>query len=141
MSNSSQQTDYITTSVDDMYSSTVDTITITGDGTGGYYTLSSGETINLNNINVGSIDLNSTMNSVIITSGASDINLGNITFTDDYNNVTLPEFTNEWVDSFPDWERVQDMCKKYPGMEIALRNLRTIYTLVKDDYDNSKNQE
>jgi len=30
------------------------------------------------------------------------------------------------------------MCKKYPGLEIALRNFRTVYTLVKDDYDNPK---
>jgi hypothetical protein len=45
----------------------------------------------------------------------------------------LPE---EWKDSFPDWDRVQDMCKQYPGLEIAFRNFRTIYELVKDDYDN-----
>ncbi len=47
----------------------------------------------------------------------------------------------EWVDSFPDWDRVQDMCKKYPGLEIALRNFKTVYTLVKDDYDNPKDEE
>ena len=47
----------------------------------------------------------------------------------------------EWVDAFPDWQRVQDMCKKYPGLEIALRNFQTVYTLVKDDYDNPKDEE
>jgi hypothetical protein len=47
----------------------------------------------------------------------------------------------EWVDSFPDWNRVQDMCKKYPGLEIALRNFKTVYTLVKDDYDNPKDKK
>jgi hypothetical protein len=46
--------------------------------------------------------------------------------------------SEEFVDSFPGWQRVQDMCKRYPGLEIALRNFRTIYTLVKDDYDNPK---
>jgi len=46
----------------------------------------------------------------------------------------------EWIDSFPDWQRVQDMCKKYPGLEIALRNFQTVYTLVKDDYDNPKDE-
>jgi hypothetical protein len=44
----------------------------------------------------------------------------------------------EWIDSFPDWNRIQAMCKKYPGLEIALRNFQTVYTLVKDDYDNPK---
>jgi hypothetical protein len=47
----------------------------------------------------------------------------------------------EWVDSFPEWQRIQDMCSKYPGLEIALRNFRTIYTLVKDDYDNPKDKK
>jgi hypothetical protein len=42
----------------------------------------------------------------------------------------------EWVDCFPDWNRVDDMCKKYPALEIALRNFKTVYQLVKDDYDN-----
>ena len=48
--------------------------------------------------------------------------------------------SKEFVDSFPDWQRIQDMCKKYPGLEIALRNFRTVYTLVKDDYDNPKDE-
>ena len=42
----------------------------------------------------------------------------------------------EWVDSFPDWSRVDDMCQQYPSLEIALRNFQTVYQLVKDDYDN-----
>ena len=48
--------------------------------------------------------------------------------------------SKEFVDSFPDWQRIQDMCKKYPGLEIALRNFLTVYTLVKDDYDNPKDE-
>lgn len=47
----------------------------------------------------------------------------------------------EFVDAFPDWQRVQDMCKKYPGLEIAMRNLQTVYTLVKDDYDHPKDKK
>jgi hypothetical protein len=42
----------------------------------------------------------------------------------------------EWVGTFPDWDKVEDMCKKYPALEIALRNFKTVYQLVKDDYDN-----
>ena len=58
------------------------------------------------------------------------------------NSVTIDNssFTfhmpKEWVDCFPVWSRVQDMCKQYPGLEIALRNFQTVYDLVKDDYDN-----
>ena len=60
------------------------------------------------------------------------------------DTVTFDNFNwgdaEEWVDAFPDWRRVQDMCKKYPGLEIALRNFQTVYTLVKDDYDNPKDE-
>ncbi len=88
------------------YIASTDTITLTGAGAGGIYTISTGDTITLNT------DYN--------------FNWGD---------------AQEWVDSFPDWQRVQDMCKKYPGLEIALRNFQTIYTLVKDDYDNPKDED
>ena len=71
------------------------------------------------------------------TSGAA----GSIT----YDTITINGITNntfhwntpkEWVEAFPEWARVNDMCKQYPALEIALRNFQTIYQLVKDDYDN-----
>jgi hypothetical protein len=70
--------------------------------------------------------------------GNSYTSIGSISDT-----ITLPGDTfniswgtTEWVDTFPDFDRVKDMCLKYPGLEIALRNFETIYKLVKDDYDN-----
>ncbi len=58
----------------------------------------------------------------------------------DISGSTFSTFTweepKEWVDSFPSWDRVKEMCTRYPGLEIALRNFETIYNLVKDDYDN-----
>lgn len=72
--------------------------------------------------------------STITLTGGSSFTLG----SDD--TIDIGSFNwgdpQEWVDSFPSWDKVQDMCKKYPGLEIALRNFQTIYTLVKDDYDN-----
>jgi len=64
------------------------------------------------------------------------------TYTSSIDTITIDSssFTfnlpKEWVDCFPDWDRVEDMCKKYPGLEIAFRNFQTVYQLVKDDYDN-----
>ena len=52
------------------------------------------------------------------------------------NSSIVWQMPDEWVDCFPDWHRVEDMCKKYPGLEIAFRNFQTVYQLVKDDYDN-----
>jgi hypothetical protein len=44
----------------------------------------------------------------------------------------------EWVDQFPNWDRIQKMCKTYPGLEIAFEKFKTTYYLVKDDYDSPK---
>jgi hypothetical protein len=63
-----------------------------------------------------------------VGSGIDTISIDPSSFT-----FNLPK---EWVDCFPDWNRVEDMCKKYPGLAIAFRNFQTVYQLVKDDYDN-----
>jgi hypothetical protein len=91
-------------------------------------------------INTNYIDTN--MNTVSISGGAASSYTILASDTITLNNY---EFnwgdSEEFVDSFPDWQRIQDMCKKYPGLEIALRNFRTVYTLVKDDYDNPKDEK
>jgi hypothetical protein len=85
--------------------------------------------------------IDSNMNTISISGGAASsytiLASDTITLNDQFNWSNSIEF----VDSFPDWQRVQDMCKQYPGLEIALRNFRTVYTLVKDDYDNPKDKE
>jgi hypothetical protein len=63
----------------------------------------------------------------------SGITINDIDINTDQFTFNFPE---EWVDSFPEWDRVKDMCKQYPGLEIAFRNFQTVYQLVKDDYDN-----
>jgi len=68
------------------------------------------------------------------TIGSSGNSINTISIND--NNSFTWQMPVEWVDSFPDWHRVEDMCKKYPGLEIAFRNFQTVYQLVKDDYDN-----
>jgi hypothetical protein len=89
------------------------------------------------------------LNNVTLTS-SSDINMNTVTINSSYNindTITIGEYAfnwgeaTEWVDAFPDWQRVQDMCQKYPGLEVALRNFQTVYTLVKDDYDNPKDEK
>ena len=63
----------------------------------------------------------------------SGITINDIDINTDQFSFNFPE---EWIDTFPDWDRVKDMCEKYPGLEIAFRNFQTVYQLVKDDYDN-----
>ncbi len=47
----------------------------------------------------------------------------------------------EWVERFPDFKRVEDMCKKYPALKIAYDKFVTTYKMVKDDYDNPENKK
>ena len=49
-------------------------------------------------------------------------------------------FGEDWVTKFPDFQRIQDMCKEYPGLAIAFEKFKTVYKLVKDDYDTPKDQ-
>lgn len=53
----------------------------------------------------------------------------------DYTKIMWPQ-QQEFVDTWPAWYRMQDMAKKYPAIKKALENLSTVYTMVKDDYDN-----
>lgn len=51
--------------------------------------------------------------------------------------INLPE---EWVNCFPDFDRIEKMCKEYPGLKIAYDQFKTVYALVRDDYDTPKDQ-
>jgi len=46
----------------------------------------------------------------------------------------------EFIDTFPDYDRVQKMCEQYPGLKIAYEKFVTTYKLVKDDYDTPEDQ-
>jgi hypothetical protein len=61
------------------------------------------------------------------------------------SNIDTTEYTinwgnEEWIDGFPGWERIQDMCDTYPGLKIAFEKFKTTYKLVKDDYDTPKDK-
>jgi hypothetical protein len=74
----------------------------------------------------------------VYTVSGSSIDTITITNTTGAFNWKLPE---EWVDTFPAWSRVEDMCKQYPGLKVAFENFKTVYQLVKDDYDNPKDEK
>jgi hypothetical protein len=133
MSNSSQPTTLSNSSIDEFLKNLTidlsDTTTVTGSSISDY---------SYNNSNtISTITLGPS-----ITSVGGSYSIGNIssvgsgTDTISINSSFTFNLPEEWVDSFPDWHRVEDMCKKYPGLEIALRNFQTVYQLVKDDYDN-----
>jgi len=55
------------------------------------------------------------------------------------DSIDIGSFTkwsnDEFEGRFPEWNRVQDMCKDYPGLEIAYRKFKEVYKMVKEDYD------
>lgn len=123
MSNSSQ----LTNSLDDLLT---DTITLDSTGTGTFtYTGASDYSYDSNSVST-----------ITMSPSISTYSIGTISPTISTVSIDSSQFTwnmpVEWVGTFPDWDRVEDMCKKYPALEIALRNFKTVYQLVKDDYDN-----
>ena len=42
----------------------------------------------------------------------------------------------EWVDAWPDFNKVKNMRDKYPALDKAMDKVVSIYNMVKDDYDN-----
>jgi hypothetical protein len=117
--------------------STIDTITI-----------SSGDSIYTGNIDlVGDIDITGSGGAIgaggnVTLSGAGGYTISSgagTTFTlSDVTPVNYYWEHNEWEDCFPDFDRVKAMCECYPGLQIALEKFKTVYKLVKDDYENPK---
>ena len=123
MSNSSQ----LTNSLDDLLT---DTITLDSTGAGTFtYTGASDYSYDSNSVST-----------ITMSPSISTYSIGTISPTISTVSIDSSQFTwnmpVEWVGTFPDWDRVEDMCKKYPALEIALRYFKTVYQLVKDDYDN-----
>jgi hypothetical protein len=133
MSNSSQQQNSLDDFLKDLTIDLSDTTTITSGSASDYsYTYDSNtmSTITL------------TPSITAIGGGGGTYSIGAVGSSAGINTISIDtsSFTfhmpQEWIDCFPDWHRVDSMCKKYPGLEIALRNFQTVYQLVKDDYDN-----
>jgi len=65
-------------------------------------------------------------------SGGAGFTIGNM------NTSTFHWKNEEFIDCFPDFDRIKSMCEHYPGLRIAYEKFVTTYKLVKDDYDSPK---
>ena len=77
-----------------------------------------------------------TLNSSSINTVSPTYTMGGDTITFNSNDQFAFEFDKEWHTCFPRWNRIQDMCEKYPGLKIAFDNFKVFYEMCKDDYDN-----
>ena len=131
MSISSVPADYSLTSSDTITfsSSTTDTITIGNTtmvgmpSTNYYYTSGSGTFTTGSTVTIGGVGGISSLNSYAIDTSIFQVN--------------VPE---EFVDCLPDFDRIQKMCKEYPGLQIAFEKFKTTYLLVKNHYDTPEDQ-
>jgi hypothetical protein len=69
----------------------------------------------------------------------SGATVGGITNIGTISSIDTSTFTfnpsEEWVNCFPDFNRIEKMCKEYPGLKIAYEKFVTTYKLVADHYD------
>lgn len=76
--------------------------------------------------------------------GSGSTTYSNIETIDLSKIDSFGSFTNfykeEFDGRFPDFDRVQEMCKEYPGLEIAYKKFKEVYKLVKEDYDGKERE-
>ena len=126
MTTSSQQQSYL--NISDLSTLTTDTITLTGSNSNCYY--GSGSTITFTNNTSTSWCIPAHQSSYCTTT------LGGISSIDNIK-IFMPQ---EFIDCFPEWSKVEKMCEEYPGLKIAFEKFKTVYKLVKDDYDTPKDK-
>jgi hypothetical protein len=119
-----------TSSAQDSFSITLDdTVTIDTSSWGNYTT--------------GGIS-GSSMDTITITSGGAagtyTIASGASVISQDISTAYTWKMPEEFVDAFPDYDRVQQMCDTYPGLKLAYEKFVTTYKLVKDHYDTPEDQ-
>jgi hypothetical protein len=106
-----------------------DTITLTSNA---YSTMASS--------NIITFDGNAT-SYTISGSGSAGTAMGGTYTIGNVNASTFSWKNQEFVDCMPDINRIEKMCKEYPGLAIAFDKFKTTYNIVKDDYDNPKNKK
>jgi hypothetical protein len=121
MNNSLAQESYSITSINSL-----DTITLTGSYTDCQTMIS----------NTSCVPASST---ITISTGGVGHTIGGtgnpITYTSGSASSFIWKTPEEFVDTFPDYNRIQKMCEEYPGLKLAYEKFVTTYKLVKENYD------
>ena len=129
MTTSSQQPNYSTILGSDL--TTDDIITISS-GTSPYYSTDH-DFIS----NIGTITLTGSSGT---TYSIPSLSGDTISFPDSISTIEsyLPK---EFVNAFPNWDKVEKMRKEYPALDIALKKFQEVYTMVEDDWQAQKGQK
>jgi hypothetical protein len=119
-------------------SDTIDTITISGTDTIAWDSLTATDTSNsITYVSSPSSYTYSTSGTITFPS-ISTVQIGAINSIDTSSfTINLPE---EWVNQFPDFDRVQKMCKEYPALYKVWRNFKSVYDMTLQDYKGKKDE-
>jgi hypothetical protein len=95
-------------------------------------------------VNAGGIS--GTTGSITISNGGSSYYTvgatgSSSTFTVGAGSTFSTFYREEFVTCMPEFNRIQAMCKEYPGLQIAFEKFKTTYNMVKDDYDSLKGKK
>lgn len=94
-------------------------------------TLPEPATIDFSSITGTSTTCGGGINGYTYPNASGTVSIGPLTSAD----ISFTWQDSEWINRFPDWNRIERMCKEYPGLKIAFEKFKTAYNLVKDDYD------
>jgi len=76
----------------------------------------------------------------ISSNGNVGIGTGTYTISNSVGATAFNWKNEEFVDCMPDYNRIEKMCKEYPGLAVAFEKFKTTYKLVKDHYDTPEDQ-
>ena len=74
-----------------------------------------------------------------ITYSTSSSSLNTVTLDDTHWGDSIRWDQTEFVDTMPNLEKIEDMCKEYPALNKAYENFRTIYKMTLQDYKGKQN--
>ena len=77
---------------------------------------------------------------ISISGGGYSIGTGSTITLNDINPSAFEWKNEEFVDCFPNFDRIKKMCEQYPGLQIAYEKFVTTYKLVKDHYDTPESE-
>ena len=89
----------------------------------------------------GTVTIGNATGYTITGSGSAGTAMGGTYTIGNVNASTFSWKNEEFVDCMPDINRIEKMCKEYPGLAIAFDKFKTTYNIVKDDYDNPKDKK
>jgi hypothetical protein len=89
----------------------------------------------------GTVTIGNATGYTITGSGSAGTTMGGTYTIGNLNASTFSWKNEEFVDCMPDINRIENMCKEYPGLAIAFEKFKTTYNIVKDDYDNPKDKK